>query len=885
MARTKVIIDTDPGTDDVLALLYALSCSSEDLEVLLISVAFGNVDVQNCLRNAVSMFRVIEKERQWRKEHGRLDGFDALKHAKPIVAVGADEPLGGERMKAAYYHGADGLGGIHSSHPHHSSPSETWKHLFDLPPPGTLLTSTAASATHTDPPSATHNLFTPSSSPSHLEILRILDAEPPDTITLIAIGPLTTFATAAAHAPQTFLRAKELLVMGGAVEVPGNMTPVGEFNTIADAAAAARVYALTSPEPESTMPPFGEKVNLPGYPNPGVLGDRRLKLVMFPLDITTRHTLRRDEVYAKLKPLCDSSSPLAEWVLAILDATFKKVESLHQGHDVGGDATYVSMHDPLCIWYAATGETQADEWRMIEGEDIRIETVGQWTRGMCVVDRRDRKKGREGEKEVEGDMGEWLSWKKGNRERQVKGLWLVCCLTVFLGGKAWEEVKTFREDEPISSISDTNMAPTSTEKRWFTTDHEWSAATFDYAVARMSTDYIRQAIRLHDHRRSHFDFYSNDSPTFLEIHEEFCAGYGPSFTLYDDILVFSDVDQSNPNHEKDLRAKIARTKPLKQPTEQSNAVKEKLIQHLVKTMGKHPPLSEPFMTVEEREPYFREIIEYPDGVLSHPFLKFITHLDSREEKHEALMLLSGQAPLPASIQRPVIVLASVVDTAQSTAIGESAGYITGYDILADKLIIKRYVSNDTRHFLADKWSTENLPADDEIAFAGTPMDFVRNCLPFVQSMTAADAAPTEADGFKYLVWADVAEWLWYHAPALPTADRTDADRELIAEIEKACRSRNLKRKFEDLPFPLKQKKEKEGEAGQERKEDELDRQVEGWRETVGGWEPFMRSAAKKALEEGKEAKAKAAARLWDRVREAFEEFEVVAGMEGMSVGQ
>lgn len=106
----------------MLALLYALSCRSEDLEILLISVTFGNVDVQksvfnpslpvrhvfiylsrSCLRNAVSMFRVIEKERQWRKDHGRLDGFDALKHAKPIIAVGADEPLGGERMKAAYY--------------------------------------------------------------------------------------------------------------------------------------------------------------------------------------------------------------------------------------------------------------------------------------------------------------------------------------------------------------------------------------------------------------------------------------------------------------------------------------------------------------------------------------------------------------------------------------------------------------------------------------------------------------------------------------------------------------------------------------------------------------------------------------------------------------
>lgn len=49
------------------------------------------------------MFHVIEKEMQWRKDHGRPEGFDTLRRSKPIVAVGKDEPLGGERMKAAYY--------------------------------------------------------------------------------------------------------------------------------------------------------------------------------------------------------------------------------------------------------------------------------------------------------------------------------------------------------------------------------------------------------------------------------------------------------------------------------------------------------------------------------------------------------------------------------------------------------------------------------------------------------------------------------------------------------------------------------------------------------------------------------------------------------------
>ncbi|KAL9017844.1 MAG: hypothetical protein Q9185_004859 [Variospora sp. 1 TL-2023] len=433
------------------------------------------------------------------------------------------------------------------------------------------------------------------------------------------------------------------------------------------------------------------------------------------------------------------------------------------------------------------------------------------------------------------------------------------------------------------------MAPTSTEERWFTAEHEWKAANFDYAVACWSTDYIRRDISLHDHSESHFDLESGASVTFLDIHEEYCAGYGPFFTLTDDILVFSDVDQSNPDHEKELRAKIASTKPLGQPTEQSNAVKEKLVQHLRKS--RHDSVRSSYtasMPLEVREFDLRKAIENPTGAIPRSVLDFITHLDSREEKHEALMLASGQAYLPPSIQRPVILLVSVVDTAQTTTIGESAGYIAAYDILADKLIIKPYVSNDTRHFLADNWFADLPPADD-IAFTGTPMDFVRKCLAFAHSLTAADAAspPTEASGFKYLVWADVAEWLWYHSPALSSTDKAadEEDRTLIAEFEQCCRSRELKQKFQDLPFPVQEKKKKEAEGmGEGKEKDELDWQVEACEQAVADYEWGLRLAAKEAMgEEGKagKAKAKAAARLWDRVTEAFEKFAVEAKMLGV----
>ncbi len=111
--------------DDVLAILLAFAAKHDELEVLLLSVTYGNIEVEGyvcpmmtmtfnpsltmvarCLRNIVSLFNVIDRELQWRRKQGLTEGFASLRSFRPIVAVGPEKPLGDQLMMADYFRGS-----------------------------------------------------------------------------------------------------------------------------------------------------------------------------------------------------------------------------------------------------------------------------------------------------------------------------------------------------------------------------------------------------------------------------------------------------------------------------------------------------------------------------------------------------------------------------------------------------------------------------------------------------------------------------------------------------------------------------------------------------------------------------------------------------------
>jgi inosine-uridine nucleoside N-ribohydrolase len=108
----KIIIDTDPGVDDVLALAVGFLTPPNDAEIALISVVFGNSSLFHTARNTITLLSVIDQEREWRMRHG----YRPPRSEVPLVAIGAEGPINGSRViDAKHFHGKDGIADIHTT--------------------------------------------------------------------------------------------------------------------------------------------------------------------------------------------------------------------------------------------------------------------------------------------------------------------------------------------------------------------------------------------------------------------------------------------------------------------------------------------------------------------------------------------------------------------------------------------------------------------------------------------------------------------------------------------------------------------------------------------------------------------------------------------------
>ena len=187
MPPRKIIIDTDPGQDDAVAILLALA-SPEDVELLGITAVAGNVPLPLTAKNA----RIVCE----------LAGRPETK-----VFAGCDAPLRRKLVTAEHVHGKTGLDGPPMDDP--TMPLQD-QHGVDF-------------------------------------IIETLRNEPAGTVTLCPIGPLTNIATAFERAPDIIPRVQEIVLMGGAYFEVGNITPAAEFNIYVDPEAAKIVFGAGVP--------------------------------------------------------------------------------------------------------------------------------------------------------------------------------------------------------------------------------------------------------------------------------------------------------------------------------------------------------------------------------------------------------------------------------------------------------------------------------------------------------------------------------------------------------------------------------------------------------------------------------------------------------------
>lgn len=277
--RETIVIDTDPGQDDAVAILLALA--SPELDVLGLTAVAGNVPLHLTEKNALKICELA----------GRPD---------VKVFAGAVHPLVRRLVTAEHVHGRTGLNGP------------------DLPEP-------------TMKPQDGHAVDF---------IIDTLLHEPPGSVTLCPLGPLTNIARAMAREPRIVPRIREIVLMGGGFFEGGNVTPTAEFNIYVDPHAADIVLRSGAP------------------------------IVMMPLDVTHKALTTAKRVAAFRALGTRVGTAIAEML-----EFFERFDEEKYGTDGG------PLHDPCVIAYLLKPELF--NGRLI---NVSVETASELTMGMTVAD-------------------------------------------------------------------------------------------------------------------------------------------------------------------------------------------------------------------------------------------------------------------------------------------------------------------------------------------------------------------------------------------------------------------------------------------------------------------------------------------------------------------
>lgn len=290
-----MIIDTDGGVDDALAIIMALNC--EQIALKGITVVAGNTDLNQATSNVLRVIDIVQPQQP------------------PLVAKGCAKPLFRSLFNAAGIHGSDGLGELSQFKNANGSPRYP-------------------------------KLTVEPSSENAIDLLLKAAEEYGKDLTIVAIGPLTNIATALQQERSTLQKIGRIVIMGGAVKVPGNICAAAEFNFFVDPEAAQIVM-------ESGIP-----------------------LTLVGLDVATKIQLSRKDVadYAQKYP-----SIVTQFIAdctGIYMAFYRDQEGFHGCY----------LHDPLAMGVAIDPSLVATK-----SIYMVVETEGKFTSGMSLADLRDRR--------------------------------------------------------------------------------------------------------------------------------------------------------------------------------------------------------------------------------------------------------------------------------------------------------------------------------------------------------------------------------------------------------------------------------------------------------------------------------------------------------------